>query len=317
MWNKIAVDAGHGYTKALSSTGERVLFPSLIAPAPATVDLGSLAGAAEPTRVQWAGLPPRHYLAGEDAQLLAQSLFSGEKAGDMLTRDITVIATSRLVPPGTHMIALAVGVPLTWYAREKEPLGRALTGQVVVDDRHLVIQSVTVLPQGAAAVFAALAPDAKPGLYGVVDVGYRTTDYLVVQIDPRHPGRLSIVPGLAGTTEIGVYNALQAAAAHIERQYRVTYAPHELARTQTITVRGDEVSIAGELGETYQRVAQTIGAKMQTVWSTVSDRLAGLYLVGGGADALTGLRVGDMPGQPIPDPQWANARGYLAAMGPR
>ncbi len=32
---KIAIDAGHGYTKAFSQSGERVIFPSLIAPAPA------------------------------------------------------------------------------------------------------------------------------------------------------------------------------------------------------------------------------------------------------------------------------------------
>ncbi len=40
MAQKLAVDAGHGYVKALSESGRRVLFPSLIAPAPPGLDLG-------------------------------------------------------------------------------------------------------------------------------------------------------------------------------------------------------------------------------------------------------------------------------------
>lgn len=34
----VAIDAGHGYVKAISSRGERRIFPALIHPAPTGVD---------------------------------------------------------------------------------------------------------------------------------------------------------------------------------------------------------------------------------------------------------------------------------------
>ena len=40
MPQKIAIDVGHGYTKALAGGGQGVMFPSLITSAPPALDLG-------------------------------------------------------------------------------------------------------------------------------------------------------------------------------------------------------------------------------------------------------------------------------------
>jgi hypothetical protein len=40
MPTAIAIDAGHGYVKALAVHGASSIFPSLICPAPSTLDLG-------------------------------------------------------------------------------------------------------------------------------------------------------------------------------------------------------------------------------------------------------------------------------------
>jgi plasmid segregation protein ParM len=313
---KIAIDCGHGYVKGLSESGERVLFPSLIAHAGRGLDMGPLT-AGKLTTVQWNGEQAlsSSYLVGEDAMLQASSLFGNDKAADSLTRDMTVIAASRLLKEAPEtVVSLAVGVPLAWFGRERARLPRALEGIVRVNDHILNIARVEVFPQGVAAVLSALPAYPMRGLYGLIDVGYRTTDYLVVQVGES--GLPTVVPGLAGSFENGVHHALQEVSTVIEQQWKVSYAPHELAdMVATIMVRGHEIAIASDIREAYERLGQELSAKLQTVWAPVLPRLRTLYLAGGGVGVMPRV-VGEMPVKIVPDPQWANAQGYLAAMGP-
>lgn len=311
---KIAIDVGHGYVKGLSETGERVLFPSLIAPATSDMNLGPLASS-HSTTVQWGSQPPRSYWGGDEARLQATSLFGSDKASDPLTRDLTVIAANRLIhsPERPQSLTLAVGVPLTWYSRERHALQQTLLGTVSIDGQSLDVSNVQVFPQGVAAILSVLPHNAASGLYGLVDVGYRTTDYLVVQVNES--GLPTLVPGLAGSWEQGIHNALQTVSAHIEQQWRVSYAPHELAQAHTITVRGHDIMVSPEIRQALTQLGGNLTAKLQTVWAPILPRLNTLYLVGGGVDAMS-QHVGGMPPHVVPDCQWANVKGYLAALGP-
>ncbi len=317
MSQKVAVDCGHGYVKALSATGQRTLFPSLIAPAVPGLDMGPLS-AARLTPVQWADQSPIAYWVGEDAQLQAASLFGADKAADTLTRDLTVIAVERLANNGNglsdhQVVHLAVGVPLSWYGRQRQTLSRALQGAVRVYDTALWIDQVEVFPQGVAAILAALPANPLQGLYGLADVGYRTTDYLIVQVGSE--GLPTVVSGFAGSFELGIHHALQEVASAIEQQWGAAYAPHELADARTVTVRGQEIAVGADIRTAYARLGQSLAAKLQTVWAPVLPRLRALYLAGGGVIAMPPT-VGEMPVRIVPDAQWANAQGYLAAMGP-
>ena len=65
-----AIDAGHGYTKALALNGARLVFPSLICPPPAHVDLGEFA----PSDAMMIDGPP--FLVGKPARAHATPLWS-------------------------------------------------------------------------------------------------------------------------------------------------------------------------------------------------------------------------------------------------
>ena len=314
MSQKLAIDVGHGFVKGLNESGERILFPSLIAPAKG-IDLGPLS-VAHLTTVQWAGQNLMAYWVGEDARLQATSLFGSNKASDPLTRDLTIIAVSRLKSVANSeeiTFALGVGVPLAWYGRERAALQKALLGTVHVDDHIFHVSHVSVFPQGVAAILSALPAETPRGLYGLVDVGYRTTDYLVVQVNEN--GLPTIVPGLAGSLEQGVHNALQEVAGVIEQQWKVSYAPHELANVSTITVRGYEITVAADIRQAYERLGSGLVAKLQTAWAPILPRLRVLYVAGGGVGAMP-RNVGGMPTHVVPDFQWANVKGYLSALGP-
>ncbi len=84
---------------------------------------------------------------------------------------------------------LATGVPLDWFGSQRRAFKGVLTGYGAIvqppgqPPQRLWFESVKTLPQGVAAAVVVLAnPSYRPGPHVVIviDVGYRTTEYLVV-----------------------------------------------------------------------------------------------------------------------------------------
>ncbi|POB12308.1 ParM/StbA family protein [Sulfobacillus sp. hq2] len=309
--NRVAVDCGHGCVKALTDHGQRLLGPSLIVPVVEGAETWGTLDAVKPDVVQWAGHEANHYLVGQDAAPHAASLFSRDKAADVLTRDLTMIAVGRLLATSGR-VRLAVGVPLAWYLQARREIPEAWAGIVTVNGQTLTIAQVAVWPQGVAALLAVLPPTASPGLYALADVGYRTTDYLIVEV--TRAGHPQLISEWSGTVEVGAYHALVEVARQVEQRWQVTYAPHELAQRTEITVRGQEVSIEALQRAAQARNRQNVMGRLQTAWAPILPRLSALLVVGGGAENWRGETLGTMPVTVATDAQWANAQGYLLAM---
>ncbi len=297
----IAVDAGHGYVKALSGHGRRVLFPSLIAMAPDGPDLGQFGCTNSIIRVNDVG-----YLVGDTARLSASSsLFSKEKALDPLTLALTWAAAAQVTGSGYHHVTLGVGLPLSWYASQKDALASALKGTTHVNETYLMIEEVSVFPQGIGALLAADLP--ASGLLGLIDIGYRTVDYLIAEIQHGAP-----VPILdrAGTWSGGIHVAYQAMAAAVEKQTGVHFEAHELADKGTVTARGQQIDLTAYRAAAFKTLAGDLTRHLASSWDGIGDKLDVVLLAGGGALALQPYL--EFPGQQIlPNSQWANAQGYL------
>lgn len=299
---KIAIDAGHGYTKGLSESGARVLFPSLICPAPTGPDLGKF-GHSSVVKVN-----DSPYLIGDAARLSASSLFSRDKATDPLTLALTWAATAQVAGSGYHRTSLGVGLPLSWYAAQKDALASALKGTVHVDESYLVIESVAVFPQGIGALLAADLPSS--GLVGLIDIGYRTVDYLIAEVTHGAP-----VPILdrAGTWSGGVHIAYQATAAAIEKQTGVHFEAHEMADRDSVTTRGQKIDLTSYRTSAFKALAGDLTRHLAAVWDGIGDKLDVVLLAGGGALALQPYL--EFAGQQVlSDSQWSNTSGYLGLM---
>lgn len=217
MSYRIAIDCGHGFVKGLMAYQPRLLMPSLIVSADESPDTGRMVASESLDRVQWTGQPQYRYRVGDTATLDASSLFSRNKAQDRLTRDLTVIAVDRLLPPEVFAarVQLAVGLPLTWFHTMHQAVADSLTGDVRINQRQLRLHTV-VFPQGIAAVLAVIPPGSPAGLYGVLDVGYRTVDFLIVEVPDHAPPRL--MGSWAGTVELGIAQAMQPLSNQINDQ---------------------------------------------------------------------------------------------------
>jgi len=305
MTAKIAADVGHGFVKALSADGRRAVYPSLISPAPVGPDLGSFSGP-RPTVVNG-----RPYLIGENARFSAASLFSRDKATDPLTLVLSWAAAAKLLGAGYHTVSLGVGLPLSWYASQKAALSEALRRSVTVDECHLAVESVAVFPQGVGALLAAgPLPD---GLVGLVDIGYRTVDYLVAQVNRGLP---SPVLDRSGTWAGGMHVAYQAMSQALENATGVRFEPHELLDREFVTARGQRVDLTAYRAAAFEALAADLARHLAAAWDGVVDKLDTILLAGGGALALSPYMSGLPPtAVVVKNSQWANAVGYLGLMG--
>lgn len=295
-----AIDVGHGYTKGLSESGERVMYPSWIVPAPEGPNVGPIA-APTPTMVN--GQP---YLIGKSAQLHAVSLFSHDKAADPLTLALTWASAARLLSPGYHIVHLGVGLPLAWYAAQKSGLALSLQGRVVVDDRHLDIPRVTVFPQGIGALLTADLPE--HGLVGLVDIGYRTVDYLVAPIQDGLPAPMI---NRSGTWTGGMHHAYAEMTQQIEQAFQVHFEPHELVDRHTVTIHGHPVDLIPFQASAFRAMVDDLMRHLATTWDDLQAKFDVVFLAGGGALTLQSYLSSLGPIQVLADAQWANVYGYL------
>ena len=309
MSEKIAVDAGHGFTKALSADGHQAIFPSLICSAPPTVDLGEFG---QRDVVQIDGAP---YLVGESARNHATPLWSKEKATDPDTLRLILVAIAQLGASGP--IALATGLPLAWFGSQKTDFRQALTGygaSIALPDQptqQIWIESALVLPQGVAAAGPVLgSPQYRPGPYLVIDVGYRTTDFIIVTKEST--GEFTFDLTAAGSLEVGMHAVTVGLLAELADHYRISMKAGAIEGRDFIFVRGQSIALTG-LRARYQRQAvQTIAQGLAEALDSQLDQLAGIVAVGGGSE----LFAANVPGVLTPSAsQWANGQGYALALG--
>lgn len=302
----VAIDAGHGYVKALSARGERRIFPALIHPAPTGVDLGTF-GRVPTTRID--GVP---FLIGEAARRWATPLWSRDKAMDDDTRRLILVAAAELGAVGPTR--LATGLPLAWFGAQHRAFRQALQqygGTVVLPsgrDIRLWFESVLVLPQGVAAAGPVLET-AEPGPYLVVDVGERTTDFVIVTKAPD--GTLAFDALAAGSLDWGMHAVHQAVADQLAARYGTPFTAAQVAAGETVIIRGERVDLTADRQAQAARLARLIVQGLLAKLDSQMDQILGLVAVGGGGALLAQV----VPGVRQPDdPQWANAQGYLAAL---
>ena len=302
----MAIDAGHGYVKALGRGGIKALFPSLICPAPAHVDLGNLG---RPALTYIDEIP---YLIGEVAARYATPLWSRDKAADADTLRLIAVGAAHLRASGP--VHLSAGLPLSWWGSQHEAFQEALQGYqatVLLPNRDPVrfwFESVLVLPQGVAAAGPVLE-HRPPGPYLVVDIGARTTEFILVV--KRPDGILDFDPMAAGSIEIGMYAVASGLAESLSAEYQLPISPAQVESSNTIIVRRNEIDITERRRHHQIQVAKAVVQRLITKLDSQMEQVLGLVAVGGGS----GMLANTLPSVIVPeDPQWANAEGYLEAL---
>ena len=298
----IGLDIGYGYTKFVSHDHQRMILPSLVAPADMhTFSLG-LGDNGHTVTVDGAD-----YVVGEGA-VSRGFRFSEEYDGwwTSVRYKALIQYLKQFIPPHSHVCS---GLPLHVF--------NAVKAHEQVQDviRHgLRASRVTLMPQGVGAFCAATTMDEslKLGRVGIVDIGGRTTE-LVTLCDGNFLAHQS--KGLV----LGVSTLFQKAAVQLTTHTERTIDAYEFdwafRQTKPIMIKGEPVS-----QEILTRVVQPLIAPfldelfrdMTTLWGTGAPGLDRLVFCGGGAALLQEqLSAFRSHYTVMPDSQFANALGYL------
>lgn len=327
---KIGLDLGYGYVKGVSETGRTVSFPSLVGEAYDRPLSGLFGGANDSAGnlhlVVSDAEGKREFFAGELARREGRNVsfaFDEDKITHPNTKALLAAAGMLLFPEGHSQVHMVTGLPLEQYIHKrdefKEMLNRlslSVRHREGNDSRRISFAKTTIFPQAAGAVYHAIWDDrqkylAKGSYLGLVDVGFKTTDFIVFLVEDR----LVLREDLSGTIPVGV-SQLQTAADRLFTSKTGTKLDitelMRLVESGRLIFKGREMDLSGDLEDVKRELARNIKDRLKAVWGNKINFFHTVFLAGGGAVALEHtLNTLHPTTTVVKDARFANARGFL------
>ncbi|MGE7920689.1 hypothetical protein ACQKM9_17390 [Viridibacillus sp. NPDC093762] len=338
----VSIDFGYGYLKAISSTGKRIIFPSLIGEGYESQLSNETEGIGfgETADIDNMSIKVDNqiYLVGKSAEQsegVTRNFTKEDRYNDKLTKILINVAIQLVSDGKSDKIYLFTGLPLDFYSTQAkfantftgvqstiEWLSGGLKGQKISNN----IEKTLVFPQGASAIMAALInhegkytyPELmrKGNVLALIDIGFRTTDYIVVEVQKNG----SIVPRMkqSGTHEKGIIDLRNALKTYFKgktggtelREYQLE---NKALFGEPVRYKNEYIPFKDELERTKKSITKNIVDKLNQVWKGESDMFDKIFVAGGGgSDFINYLNPyfnGDLT--KIEEYHFANAIGYL------
>lgn len=334
----VAVDFGYGFVKAISSEGKRVIFSSLIGEGHERNLVGSVFGKEsdneENIRVK---VDDKIYFVGKLAEKEAANVTRNFSKEERYTDDSTKILINIAIQlvSSSQNVYLLTGLPLDFYQKQSKLLTKTLTGPQKSIKwvsgslkgktiRNNIIRTL-VFPQGASAIMAALINRQGKARYpelmndgivlALIDIGYRTTDYIVVEVQKNG----SFMPriALSGTFDKGVTDLRNAIKQHYkEKTGGIDLAESNVEKALNIKkVKNgkDYIHFDVVIEEAKKSIAKNIADHLNQIWKNESKAFDEIFIAGGGSKEFKDFLnpYFDDRLKSIENSQFANAIGYL------
>jgi len=331
----VSVDLGYGYVKAVSSKGKRVIFPSVVGEAK-QLDLSTTFGK-RPDDIHNMHVlyDDREYFVGRLAEKESESttrIFEKERFNNIYAK--ILLNTAIQLVSESDIVTLATGLPLDYYQSQAkdfrnsilgiQPVTQWKSGPLAGKEKRINVENAFVFPQGASAVFSALINHEGKYVYprlmnaesliALIDIGFRTTDYVVVEIQEN--GSFVPVSRYSGTVDQGV-NKLHMS---IQQAFKAKVGGSDLPgkfikqilKNGSITHKGQEIDFTEVIQTSKETIVSSIADRLNAAWSDDSDFFNGIFLAGGGGSLFESNMQQQFENRLtlINDSQFANAIGY-------
>lgn len=324
MSKNIGIDVGYGFVK--STDGEReFVFPSVVGLGQELRYRSELSVRNRPLDNLAITIDGKDFFIGDLA--IRQSEFASRsldpnRAEDRNVKVLMLAGLSLYTQWENETFNVVTGLPTSYLAAYRDAWVNNLRGSHVVKfrsngqekEKTITIEKLRIVPQPLGTLYdRALNPtgaiqdeDLASLSVGVVDIGFKTTDFAVAD-------QLEFIDHLGGSTPIGLSNAYGLIADRLRQEFKIDKEQHELDR---IVERG-EVRIAGKVydisrtkREVFERIAHKIITDLDSLWDY--RNLDVIFFSGGGAQALAEWLLPEFRNALLADsPQVANARGFL------
>ncbi len=323
---RIAVDAGRSEIRA--TDGARIVrFQNLIAPQVDRMMEGEERSDTHEVNYKGESLTIGAGARGRHAHpSLGSSKVDQETIAMILTAIFRVSEEAHYPFPRVLVGMLGIGLPIHRYRQDKPHLIGALKGEheIAVNgiQKRIVIDEIVVIPEGFGVYWNELVDgqgDIKnsslaSGTIGVIDIGHRTTDFLVVEDQ-------EMVDDFSHGSDKGIITVIQEARKEIELKHGVTFEPQKLEEAiRTGAYRLDSgrgpIDITPFINAASRNVAQSLIADIRGQWGDKMQTIKTLIMAGGGGKFFTeAFRNGLIREHTnivlAEDPRYANLKGYF------
>lgn len=335
----VSVDLGYGFVKAISKkTNKKVVFPSLVGRGHDLSISGMFDGLKKDISNIHVVYGGEEFFVGELAERESRTVsrvFEQERFDHIFTKVLLNVAIQMVTDGKGGTVNVSTGLPLDFYEPQKKKFRESLLGvQPHVEWKSgvragetlkLNINEVFVFPQGIGAVFSALYTNdgryayphlmRKGNLIALIDIGFRTTDFTVVEIREDR----SFVPNikLSGTLDSGVVNLHR----HIRQFYKTKTGGADLNEfhmsrifsNHQLTYKGQKIDFTETILQGKSAVANNIADQLKAIWAEEADLFDAIFLAGGGGKLFINEFQSHFNDRVeiIEDSQFANAIGYL------
>jgi len=328
----IGIDVGFGFTKATDGK-QTIVFKSIYGDA---------------TEIQfWVDFQDRNLTEYFHVTMDGKSYFVGDLAEQQSDAVSFTLDQDRMIADFVRLFALTAaglflnknqageeplrivsGLPVGFYKQYHDRFRDALKGRHTITyfspdgsrmTKKMIIDAVQMLPQPMGSVLNLLMNEegkitdtelAKQKI-GVVDIGFRTTDYTVID-------RLRYVEKSSRTMDTGISKAYAVIANKLRENGGVNielYRLYDAVRKGTIKMRGQGFNFAKIRDQIYAQLATTIAGDMDRLWASDWD-IDTIVLTGGGCQDLAAhlqpLITGNIRTAPNKnDPRLSNVEGYI------
>lgn len=337
----VSVDVGYGFTKAISSSGNRVIFPSVVGTG-RDRNLASFLNESHITSEM--DLSELHlkingsdYFVGDLAIKNSPDgsrVFDRERFNHLYTYILLHVAIQLTVSPETDEVVLFTGLPLDYFKTQKDDFQRQLLNQQPLhiewqtgfnrSKTSIRIMDCNVFPQGFSAVWATLLNhDGKEfnrdllqegNQIAVIDIGYRTTDVCVVEM--QEGGGFTPIMQFSETIEQGVVNLHDAVKLSYQQKTNGSDLSenklNRIFKQKNISFKGKKYDFTDEVAAAHQSVANAINDRVNMLWKGESDTFDEIFTVGGGGIVFSDFLQKNFDNRlkSIIDSQYSNAIGY-------
>ncbi|MHB1419113.1 MAG: ParM/StbA family protein [Bacillota bacterium] len=196
----ISIDLGYGYTKGINNEGKSIVIPSVVGPGRDRSMVDILGGEKSGMDNLHVVVNGEEYFVGslaEEENLGASRTLDADKISHTNTKVLLSIVAALLTPDTSPDIHLATGLPFADYITQRKPFEAYLKffntdvefkgGPLLGKKRHIRFDRTSLYPQAAGAIYSlmdnemARAITRSGKMVSVVDIGYKTTDFVTFQ----------------------------------------------------------------------------------------------------------------------------------------
>ena len=326
--NVVGIDIGFGFTKA--STGKDTLvFKSIFGEATDIQFREQLLSSTGPDEHLHIELEGESFYVGELAERQSHVRSFTLDQNQFITNFAKIMAMAALsrIAPANEPINLVTGLPVSFYRRHREELSGLLLGThslVTIDAsgvRHempMTVNQVRVVPQPFGSLFNLMMGESAElndkryvqEKIGVVDIGFRTTDYTVSD-KTKYSGRGS------GSSESGIARAFAMIGAKLLEQTGVDveiYRMYDAVARGSIKIHGKTIDLRPLTEEAFSKLASAVASEVDRLWADDWD-IDLIVVTGGGGAVLAPYLEPLLSGEvlavdPTADSRLNNVRGY-------